>query len=105
MKKKTQMSSVANMITVILVVGAVAWGVVKIRSQWTDASLDTAGQVDDGESEHAAAAGPEAKPEAAPVEEEHAGAENVEEAEVEEETEADTPPQDAGGRGGSRRNG
>lgn len=36
MKQKTQMSSIINIITVILVVGAVAWGVVKIRSQWID---------------------------------------------------------------------
>ncbi len=85
------MSSVANMITVLLVVGAVAWGVVKIRSQWTDAGLDTAGHIDDGESEPVAT-GPETRSEAEIVQEEHAGAENIEEAEVEEETKADTPP-------------
>jgi uncharacterized membrane protein len=93
MKQKTQMSSLVNIITVILVVGAVAWGVVKIRSQWTQGNSDTALQVDDGESEPVAA-GPEAKATDAVVEEKRTAAENVEEAEVEEETEADAPPQD-----------
>ncbi len=31
------MSSLVNIVTVMLVVGVVAWGVVKVRSQWTDA--------------------------------------------------------------------
>ena len=86
----------ANIITVILVVGAVAWGVVKIRSQWTDANSDTTLHVDDSESEPESDE-PEAKAtDASVVEKEHAAAENIEEAaaEVEEETEADTPPQD-----------
>ncbi len=96
MKQKTQMSSLVNIITVILVVGAVVWGGVKIWSQWTDANSDTTLQVDDGESEPEAAA-PETKAtDAVMVEEKHSDAENVEAAaaEVEEETEADAPPQD-----------
>ncbi len=94
MAKKTQMSSLVNVITVLLVVGAVAWGVVKIRSQWTQAKPDTE-QVDDGESERAAA-GPEDKAGSAVVEEKRPGAENVEEAEAEAEAEkeADAPVQD-----------
>ena len=95
MAKKTQMSSLVNVITVLLVVGAVAWGVVKIRSQWTQAKPDTE-QVDEGESEGATAAGPEDKAGSAVVEEKRPGAENVEEAEaeVEAEKEADAPVQD-----------
>ena len=96
MKKKTQMSSLINVITVILVVGAVAWGVVKILSQWTQANSDTTPQVDGGQSEPVAAAGPDARSQARLVEEEHDSAEKVEEAaaEVEAETEADAPVQD-----------
>ncbi len=95
MKQKTQMSSLVNMITVILIVGAVAWGVVKIQSQWTQADSDTALHVDDGKTESGAAA-PEANATDAVVEKEHAVAENVEEAaaDVEAETKADAPPQD-----------
>jgi len=96
MKQKTPMSSLVNIITVILIVGAVAWGVVKISSQLGQTKSDTEQQVDDGESEPVDAA-PEAKATDAPVvEKEHAAAENVEEAaaEVEEETEADASPQD-----------
>ncbi len=96
MAKKTHLSSLVNVITVLLVVGAVAWGVVKIRSQWTQADSDTGRQVDDGESEGVGAAGLEAKAGSAVVEEKRAGAENVEEAEaeVEAEKEADAPVQD-----------
>lgn len=97
MAKKTQMSSLVNVITVLLVVGAVAWGGVKIWSQWRQADSDTTQQVDEGESERAAA-GPEAKAGSAVVEEKRPGAENVEEAEaeveVEAEKEADAPVQD-----------
>ncbi len=96
MKKKTQMSSLVNMITVILIVGAVAWGVVKISSQFGQTKSETEEQVDDGESAPVAA-GPEAKSTDAVVEEKRAGAENVEEAEVKEETEADAPAQDQTG--------
>ena len=99
MKQKTKMSSLINIITVILVVGAVAWGVVKILSQRTQTNSDTPRQVDDGES-GPVAAGPEAKATDALGEEKLAATENVEEAEaeaeteVEAETEADTPAQD-----------
>ncbi len=97
MAKKTPMSSLVNVITVLLVVGAVAWGVVKIRSQWSQARPDTE-QVDEGESERAAAAGPEDKAGPAVVEEKRPGAENVEEAaaevEADAEKEADAPVQD-----------
>jgi len=82
MAKKTQMSSLVNVITVLLVVGAVAWGVVKIRSQWPQAKPDTE-QVDEGESEGATVAGPEDKAGPAVVEEKRPGAENVEVAEAE----------------------
>jgi len=99
MAKKIQMSSLVNVITVLLIVGAVAWGVVKIRSQWRQADSDTTRQVDEGESEPTAAAGPEDKGGSAVIEEKRPDAENVEEAEVEAEAdveaekEADAPVQ------------
>ncbi len=96
MKQKTQISSLVNIITVILIVGAVAWGVVKIQSQWTQADSDTVPHVDDGETKPVPAA-PEDKATDVPVvEKARAVAENVnvEEAEVEEETETDAPTQD-----------
>ena len=96
MKQKTQMSSLINIITVILVIGAVAWGVVKIRSQWAGGNSDTTTHVDEDQPESESTT-PETRPkEIAEVKEEYTPAENVEEvvAEVEEETETDTPPQD-----------
>lgn len=96
MKQKTQMSSLINIITVILVIGAVAWGVVKIRSQWAGANPDTTTHVDEDQPEPESTT-PETTPkETAAVKEEYTPAENVAEvvAEVEEETEVDTPPQD-----------
>ncbi len=93
MAKKTQMSSLVNVITVLLVVGAVAWGVVKIRSQWAQTNSDTE-EVDRGESEGAVAGRPEEKSEPGVAEETQASGGNIAEAEVDEEQEADTPVQE-----------
>ncbi len=86
MAKKTQMPSVVNVIMVLLVVGAVVWGVVKIRSQRTQTDSDTE-EVDRGESEGAVAGTPDEKSEAGVVEEAQAARGNI--AEADEGQEAD----------------
>ncbi len=82
-----------NVITVLLVVGAVAWGVVKIRSQWTQTNSDTE-EVDRGESEGADAGTPDEKSEPGVVAEAQAAGGNIAEAEADEEQEAGTPVQE-----------
>ena len=96
MAKKTHVSSLVNIITVLLIVGAVAWGVVKIASQWAQPKPDTEREVDRGESERATAGTPDEKSEAGVVEEAPAAGGNIAEAEaeVEEEQETDTPVQE-----------